>query len=211
MNKKQAYNKLVSIAEDYNPDLGGKAIWVKSNPPELSELWYMIGDANGENFSLKVAHEIIPHDAWEEISEALQRIYGEIEIVGHSFDLDPYYIGVKRLSTEDKAESEEIVQMYYSKEAYLLQLKAQINEDNIEEIAALVEIIPGLPDDVFRELMEESVQEKITTLIYETSITAAKKAAMEFYTLSMKEEQNIRDNCLDESRNAASYLNKLIP
>lgn len=184
-----------------------KAVYIPSNPKEMSEQWQMVFDENEENCLLKIIHEVIPVSQCDKTIELLSQSYGEVEILGETYEAEPYSIGIKRAGTKAQEIAECFVKNIYQRENWLIKLEDELQNDSFT-FELLSTQLRSMPDDIYARTTQPLIDRKINELLTETSEEEARQAAGIFY-MNYQDEITRRNESFNMQRQMDNLVRKM--
>lgn len=188
-----------------------RAVYINTNPRELNEEWQMVANEKG-HYLLAVVHRYVPVAEYEEAYATLSAQYGAENIVdlGITYDAAPYYLGVKRIGSEDMEDITLFIDQAYMRENYLLRLKDQQEDgDDSLETSQILMAVSLLSDEDYEEVIKELREQAKAKICVLLTQEEALKAAEDFYLVDPHLDKTIMSEYDHAHRQGAQLIKKL--
>jgi len=185
-----------------------RAVYIASNPEDVTEQWQMVFDENEENCLLKVMHEAVPLSVFDTRMDELRKIYGDVEVLGETYDGTPYSIGIKRMADDDRDEVEYVIRSVYERENYIIKLQDEM-QDEPEELDELIEKIYAIPEALYYVTVEPKIQEHLRSALQEMSEDEARNAAALYYLSDSRNDIMMRADFIEQMKSGDNLLKRL--
>lgn len=187
-----------------------EAVYVASNPAELSEMWYMTGDPEFNNISPVLAHQLLPHDEVEKqaVLHELGNRYGEVKRVGYTYAALPYHLGNHRMSEDHGSFLEEYIRNQNSIEQLQARAESEKDPHDREEALKVVDKIRSSPEYAVR--IEEIIQRFLAEATRCLTPEELQEKIAAFYLSSPADEASVRQASLEKGRTAMIDLSNSI-
>ncbi len=184
-----------------------RGIYVATQPEELSEKWYMVGDENDENYHREAVHEVIPLSLWDQRYPEMNMQYVATNIIvkGFTYMTEPHYLGMKKRGSDDKKAAAIYTENFFVKENYCIYLMNRSQVPGQEDLADLAVMVEKLSDEKFALAVKPHRKKMELDAAYEVSEEEARELELQFYTNTAKVTQTIRENHIRQYNNAHQF------